>query len=142
MHIHIKVGSSLSSATIPYWTRGTHVVLSKFDTGSVPLDNLLNQIGNSRLVLESTRMIPFNPSIIRRESTLDGILKDGESIGAHFSVILNILDKPPYTSARARVLQGEGYLQGPSRQLYLGFLVESSKLGIRPCLSVVPKARI
>jgi hypothetical protein len=38
------------------------------------LNDLLNQIGYSALILESTRMIPFNPTVIRRESTLDGIL--------------------------------------------------------------------
>jgi hypothetical protein len=61
------------------------------------LNNLLNQIGNSTLILESTRVIPFNPTVIRRESTLDGILQDGETVGAHFSVILDILDEPPRT---------------------------------------------
>jgi hypothetical protein len=77
--------------------RRTHVVLPKLNTSSMPLNNLLNQIGNSTLILESTRMIPFNPTVIRRESTLDGILQDGETVRAHFSVILNILDKPPRT---------------------------------------------
>lgn len=32
--------------------------------------------------------------------------------------------------------------QGPSRQLYLGVFVESSKLGINPCFSVLPNAKI
>jgi hypothetical protein len=77
--------------------RRTHVVLPELDTCSMPLNNLLNQIGNSTLILESTRMIPFNPTVIRRESTLDAILQDGETVGAHFSVILNILNEPPWT---------------------------------------------
>jgi len=90
-----RLGPAYTSARHNLTGEWTHVVLSKLDTGSVPLDNLLDQIGDSRLVLESTRMIPFNPSIIRRESTLDGVLQDGKTVGAHFSVILDVLDEPP-----------------------------------------------
>jgi len=32
--------------------------------------------------------------------------------------------------------------QGPSRQLYRGFRVESSRLGIKPCFKVDPNARM
>jgi len=75
----------------------THVVLPELDTSSMSLNNFLNQIGNSTLILESTRVIPFHPTVIRRESTLDGVLQDGETIWTHFSVILDILDEPPWT---------------------------------------------
>jgi hypothetical protein len=116
MHVHIEIRSGLLSASISRESpirpvvckeqgpfsgmderRRTHVVLPELDTSSMSLNNLLNQIGNSRLILESTRVIPFNPSIIRRESTLDGILQDGETVRTHFSVILDILNEPPWT---------------------------------------------
>ena len=98
-----RLGPAYTSARHNLTGEWTHVVLSKFDTGSVPLDNLLDQIGNSRLVLESTRMVPFNPSIIRGESTLDGVLQNGKTVGAHFSVILDVLDEPPCLSAASPI---------------------------------------
>jgi hypothetical protein len=111
MHVHIEIRSGLLLAMFcvvfiaTQWSaivalgdkEGTHVVLPKLNTSSMSLNNLLNQIGNSTLILESTRMIPFNPTVICRESTLDGILQDGESVRTHFSVILDILDEPPRT---------------------------------------------
>jgi hypothetical protein len=77
MHIHVEVGTSLSSqydGPVIDMIEVTHIVLPELDTSRMSLDNLLDQIGNTRLVLESTRMVPFDPAVILRESTLDGIL--------------------------------------------------------------------
>jgi hypothetical protein len=73
----------------------THVVLPKLDTFRMTLNDLLNKLRDRRLVLESPWVIPFNPSVVRWESPLDGILQKLSSVRAHLGVILDILDEPP-----------------------------------------------
>lgn len=62
----------------------------------MPLQDLLDQFGNAALVLVGPRTIPRNPCVIRRESALDLVRKDGQTIGSHVGVILDVLNEPPY----------------------------------------------
>lgn len=73
----------------------THIVFSKLDTRGVSLQNLLDQLGNAALIFESPRVVPCNPSVVGRESSLDLVLQQSQSVGTHFGVILNVLNEPP-----------------------------------------------
>lgn len=61
------------------------------------LQNLLDQLHHTALVLESPSMVPFHPSIVGRESALDLIIEDGEAVRAHLGVVLDVLNEPPCT---------------------------------------------
>lgn len=61
----------------------------------MPLQDLLDQFSNAVLILVGSRAIPSNPGVIRRESALDLVRKNGQTVGGHVGVILDVLNEPP-----------------------------------------------
>lgn len=61
----------------------------------MPLQYLLDQFSDAAFILVRSGAIPSNPGVIRRESALDFVGEDGQTVGSHMGVILDILNEPP-----------------------------------------------
>lgn len=99
-HLHVEVRSS--------------VVLAEVNAFGVTLKDLLDDIGDGRFDLVGLGVVEGNPLVVEREATLDLVGEDGETVGRHVDVVLDVLKHEPRSVAAvvarslARVLREGG----------------------------------
>ena len=74
---------------------GSCVVLPELDSAGVPLEDLLDELGDSARPRVRPRVVPLDPRLVHREASLDRVRQDLDSIRALVDVVLDVLNEPP-----------------------------------------------